>query len=558
MTSLIPIYCHNLKQEVLCTPGTSLAQLIEQIELPSSAPWLAAFTDYKLRDLAFEIYKSYTVTFVDLSHLDGMRTYMRSLSFLLQKAVHDLYPHKKMILDYSVSNGLYGVLDTAFPTACTTQEIEEITHRMRELVDQKIPFIRTRIPLHEAISIFKSTGKDQKALLLETRQSFYASIYYLDGYPDSFFGPLVPDTGLLQVFGLIPFHQGFLLQYPGMENHETILPKIKQEKMFEVFKEHSNWCSIIGAKSIGSINELIQNDKAPQMIMVSEALHERKYARIADELYKRRDQLKLVLIAGPSSSGKTTSSKRLGLHAQVVGLKPVVIELDNYFVDREKTPKDANGEYDYEALEALDLHFLNDQLDALFHGKEIEIPTFDFTKGKRIFKGNRLSLGEKQLLILEGIHGLNPKLTQAVEAKHKYKVYASALTSLSLDENNRVFTTDNRMLRRIVRDAQFRGIDAEKTILRWPSIRRGENQHIFPYQEQADMMFNSALLYELSVLRYFAEPLLRRISPSSPAFPEAYRLLRFLHYIEYMPPKHFIHIPPVSVLREFIGKSGLF
>ena len=554
----IPIYCRNNRQEVLCAPGTTLAQLAQQLRLNPEVPFLSAFADHKLKDLAFEIYKPYEVEFIDLSHLDGMRTYIRSLSFLLQKAVHDLYPQKKMILDYSVSNGLYGILDSAHPVACSHQEIEAITKRMRELVGQKIPFIRTRKPIQEAIKIFKSIGKDQKALLLETRQSFYASVYYLDGYPDCYFGPLAPDTGCLEVFGLVPYHQGFLLQYPGPEDFGRIQPRISQEKVFEVFKEHSNWCQVIGAKSIGSINERIQNDEAANMIMVSEALHERKYAQMADELCKRRDQLKLVLIAGPSSSGKTTTSKRLGLHARVVGLKPVIIELDNYFVDREKTPKDAKGDYDYEALEALDLDFLNEQLLALFRGEEIESPTFDFVQGKRLFKGDRIRLGPKELLILEGIHGLNPRLTEAIDNAHKYKVYASALTSQSLDENNRVFTTDNRMLRRIVRDAQFRGTNAESTILRWPSIRRGEYKHIFPFQEQADIMFNSALLYELSVLRYFVEPLLRRIPPSSPAYPEAYRLLKFLHYIEYMPPKYFIHIPPVSVLREFIGNSGLF
>jgi len=551
------VYCRNNNQEVLCTPGTTLAQLAQQLCLSPTTPFLAAFADYKLKDLAFEIYKPYSVEFIDLSHVDGVRTYVRSLSFLLQKAVYDLYPHKKMILDYTVSNGLYGVLDVDNPNDCTVQEIEAIAHRMRELVAAKIPFIRTRRPIHEAIEIFKSTGKEQKALLLETRQSFYASVYYLDGYPDCFFGPLVPDTGVLQVFGLIPFHKGFLLQYPGPEDHDNIRPRIRQQKMFEVFKEHSSWCGVIGAKSIGSINAMIQSDQAPDMIMVSEALHERKYARIADELYKRRDQLKLVLIAGPSSSGKTTTSKRLGLHARVVGLKPVVIELDNYFVDREKTPKDAHGDYDFEALEALDLSFLNEQLLALFRGEEIELPTFNFVQGRRAFNGNKMRLGEKEVLILEGIHALNPKLTEAIDAGHKYKVYASALTALSLDENNRVFTTDNRLLRRMVRDAQFRGASAEDTILRWPSVRRGEDQNIFPFQEQADIMFNSALLYELPVLRYFAEPLLRRISPTSPAWPEAWRLLKFLHYIEYMQPKNFVHIPPVSVLREFIGNSGI-
>ena len=555
--NLISLYCRNLNKEVLCTPGTTLAQLAQQLVLNPAAPYLAAFVDHKLRDLSYEMYKPYSVEFIDLSHTDGVRTYVRSLSFLMQKAVYDLYPQKKMILDYSVANGLYGVLDVENPVACTHQELEAIQKRMCELVVMKIPFVRTIKQIDEAIEIFTSMGKAQKALLLKTRQRFSTPVYYLDGYPDNYFGPLVPDTGVLQVFGLIPYHQGFLLQYPSQERHGKIQPVVRQDKMFEVFKEHSNWCGVIGAKSIGSVNSLILEGRAPNMIMVSEALHERKYARIADELYKRHQQLKMVLIAGPSSSGKTTTSKRLALHSKVVGLNPVVIELDNYFVDRERTPKDEEGNYDYEALEALDLDFLNCQLQELFEGKEVEMPLFNFREGKRFFNGEKMRLRENDLLIMEGIHGLNPRLTQAVAPEHKYKVYASALTSLSLDENNRVFTTDNRLLRRIVRDNKFRGISPEETILRWQSVRRGENKNIFPYQEQADIMFNSALLYEFPVLRYFVEPLLRRIPPTSPAYPEAHRLLKFLKYIEFMLPENFVHIPTVSVLREFIGNSGL-
>ena len=555
--NLIPHYCRNTQKEVLCTPGISLSHLSQQLELKPVTSFLAAFVDHKLRDLSYELYRPYRIEFIDLSHVDGVRTYVRSLSFLMQKAVFDLYPQKKMILDYSVANGLYGVLDAENPAPCSIEELEAIQERMRALIALKIPFVRTMKPIQEAIDIFTSMGKVQKALLLKTRQRFFTPIYYLDGYPDHYFGPLVPDTGLLNVFGLIPYHHGFLLQYPSEENHLRIQPVIKQDKMFDVFKEHSKWCTVIGAKSIGSVNSMILEGKGPNMIMVSEALHERKYALISDDLYKRRNQLKMVLIAGPSSSGKTTTSQRLALHSKVVGLNPMVIELDNYFVDREKTPKDEKGEYDFEALDALDIDFLNSQLHELFKGKEVELPIYNFKEGRRIFNGTRMRLKENDLLIMEGIHGLNPKLTQAVPPEKKYKVYASALTSLSLDENNRVFTTDNRLLRRISRDSKFRGISPEETILRWPSVRRGEQKNIFPYQEEADIMFNSALLYELPVLRFIVEPLLRRISPTSPAYPEAHRLLMFLQYIEFMLPQNFVHIPTVSVLREFIGKSGL-
>ena len=551
----IPVFCRNSQNEVLCPPGTTLAQLAQLADLRPERPFLVAFVNHKLKDLAYEIYKPCNVHFIDLTNIDGLRAYVRSLSFLLQKALHELYPQKRMILDYTVSNGLFGVFEGEI---AQIQELENLTQKMRELVARKIPFVRYRKPLKEATALFRSVGKNEKATLLETRKSFYASVYYLDNYPDSYFGPLVPDTSLLQTFGLIPFHHGFLLQYPGRGEYDNIKPRIRQDKLFSVFEEHSDWCGIIGAKYISTINSVVQDDRAAaNMIMVSEALHERKYAQIADELYKRRKELKLALIAGPSSSGKTTTSKRLALHARVVGLHPVVMELDNYFVDRDNTPRDAHGDFDFEALNALDLNFLNEQLTALFRGEEVDLPTFNFAKGQREFLGNRMRLRDKDILIMEGIHGLNPKLTEAIPSAHKYKIYASALTSLSLDENNRVFTTDNRLLRRIVRDSQFRGVSAEDTILRWPSVRLGEDNNIFPFQEGADIMFNSALLYELPVLRFFAEPLLRRIPPTSPAAPEAYRLLKFLHYIEFMLPAHFRHIPPVSVLREFIGNSGL-
>ena len=554
MTRNIPTFCRNSQQEVLCPPGTTLAQLAQLAELRPERPFLAAFVNHKLKDLAYEIYKPCQVHFIDLTHVDGLRTYVRSLSFLLQKAVHELYPQKRMILDYTVANGLFGGFsgEDVLP-----QEVEAIAAKMKDLAAGKLPFTRYKKPIKEAVEIFRSVGEEQKATLLESRMSFYASVYYLEDYPDSYFGPLVPDTGLLKTFGLIPFHKGFLLQYPGPGEYDKIKPRIRQDKMFSVFQEHSDWCSIIGAKYIGDINTLIQKDQAASMIMVSEALHERKYAQIADALYKRRHDLRLALIAGPSSSGKTTTSKRLALHSRVVGLNPVVLELDNYFVDREHTPRDAHGEFDFEALETLDLAFLNEQLTALFRGEEVALPTFDFAQGMRVFKGNRIRLHEKDLLIMEGIHALNPRLTEAVPAAHKYKIYASALTALSLDENNRVFTTDNRLLRRMVRDSQFRGVSAEDTILRWPSVRRGEETNIFPFQEQADIMFNSNLLYELPVLRFFAEPLLRRIPPTSPAYPEAHRLLKFLHYIEFMLPKDFKYIPSVSVMREFIGGNGL-
>jgi uridine kinase len=377
-------------------------------------------------------------------------------------------------------------------------------------------------------------------------------VYFLDGQADTFYGPLVLSTGCLKTFNIMGFNDGFCLQYPMEGDFDKVLPMKRQSKLATALKEHSDWCSIMGVKGVGKLNEKVLSGEIIDLINLSEALHERKYADIADQIYARRGSVKVVFIAGPSSSGKTSTSKRLALQCRILGLNPKVIELDNYFVDRELTPRDENGEYDFECLGAMDLKLLGQQLNDLMAGKEVEIPRFDFKEGRKYFEGNFMQLREKDILIMEGIHALNPAMIPDVDSSKVFRVYASALTSLSIDENNNISTSDNRMLRRMIRDNRTRGVGPEGTITRWQSVRRGENRNIFPFQENADAVFNSAHIFELPVLKYYAEPLLRRIAPSSPAYAEAYRMLKFLDYIVALTPAEMAAIPPTSILREFI------
>ncbi|MEN6617996.1 MAG: nucleoside kinase [Rikenellaceae bacterium] len=561
---MISVYCENLKQSFDCEPGTTLSSLLKQINLKLERPVLAGIVDNQLKELSFNIYIPHTIKFIDYSHPDGYRTYIRSLIFVLQKVVAELYPNYSLVIDYNMQNGMYGELRELEPdennspkvVALSEAEIEAIKSRMQELIAADLPFTRQKVRTDEAIKIFKSGNKPEKAFLHELRGKFFTTVYYLDGYPDHFYGPLLESTGMLKTFDFESFSRGFLIISPPITKPYEIVKTPYQYKLFDVFKEYSDWCSILGVRGVGSLNHAIMDGNARELIQISEGLHERKYSAIADEIFKRRDKIKLVLIAGPSSSGKTTTSKRVALQTKVLGMNPVIIELDNYFVDRDKTPKDKDGNFDFEILEALDIEFLNMQLNELFAGKTIDLPKFDFAMGKRTFQGDTLTMGEKDILIIEGIHALNPKLTKHLPYETMFRIYASALTSLSLDENNNISSSDSRLIRRIVRDVNFRGVSPESTIMRWPSVRRGEIDNIFPYQENADIMFNSALIYELPLLKYYAEPSLRRIAPNSPASTESIRLLKFLSYIQELQPIEIALIPPTSVMREFIGGSS--
>ena len=528
-------------------------------------PVLAALVDHKLKELDFKLAMTHEVEFIGYNHPDGRRTYLRSLCFVLQNAVRELFPDKVLVIDHSLPSGLYcKVIETrkqedgrCRTLALTQEQLASVKSRMQEIVSADMPFRKEKMDAVTAEKMFEENNQPEKAKLQKSLGKFICSVYFLDGHADTFHGPLLPSTGYLKVFDLLPFAEGFCLQFPSEGDFSKVIPVKTQSKIAATLAEYSDWCSIIRINGIGALNKAISEGHAVELINLSEALHERKYAAIADQIYARRGQVKAVFIAGPSSSGKTSSSLRIALQCRVLGLVPKVIELDNYFVDREHTPKDSEGNYDFEALEAMDLKLLNSQLNDLFAGKEVELPKFDFKAGRSMPSGKRISLGEKEILIMEGIHALDPAMVPDVDNSKIFRVYASALTSLNVDENNNISTSDNRLLRRMVRDNRVRGITPEETITRWYSVRRGENCNIFPFQENADAAFNSALIYELPMLKYYAEPLLRRIAPSSPAYTEAVRLLKFLDYIVALSPDEISAIPPTSIMREFIGGQRL-
>lgn len=528
-------------------------------------PVLAALVDHKLKELDFKLAMTHEVEFIGYNHPDGRRTYLRSLCFVLQNAVRELFPDKVLVIDHSLPSGLYcKVIETrkqedgrCRTLALTQEQLASVKSRMQEIVSADMPFRKEKIDAVTAEKMFEENNQPEKAELQKSLGKFICSVYFLDGHADTFHGPLLPSTGYLKVFDLLPFAEGFCLQFPSEGDFSKVIPVKTQSKIAATLAEYSDWCSIIRINGIGALNKAISEGHAVELINLSEALHERKYAAIADRIYERRGQVKAVFIAGPSSSGKTSSSLRIALQCRVLGLVPKVIELDNYFVDREHTPKDSEGNYDFETLEAMDLKLLNSQLNDLFAGKEVELPKFDFKAGRSMPSGKRISLGEKEILIMEGIHALDPAMVPDVDNSKIFRVYASALTSLNVDENNNISTSDNRLLRRMVRDNRVRGITPEETITRWYSVRRGENCNIFPFQENADAAFNSALIYELPMLKYYAEPLLRRIAPSSPAYTEAVRLLKFLDYIVALSPDEISAIPPTSIMREFIGGQRL-
>ena len=528
-------------------------------------PVLAALVDHKLKELDYRLSMSHEVEFIGYNHPDGRRTYLRSLCFVLQNAVRELFPYKVLIIDHSLPSGLYcNICDVELredgrrvPVRLSDADLAAIKKRMHEIVAADMPFVKKKMEASAAEALFEKNNQPDKAELQKSLGKFICSVYFLDGQVDTFHGPLLPSTGYLKVFDLLPFANGFCLQFPSEGDFSKVIPVKTQSKIAATLAAYSDWCSIVRVNGIGTLNRAITEGNAVRLINLSEALHERNYAAIADQIYSRRDKVKAVFIAGPSSSGKTSSSLRLALQCRVLGMVPKVIELDNYFVDREHTPKDSDGNYDFEALEAMDLKLLNSQLNDLFAGKEVELPKFDFKEGRSVPSGKRISLGDKEILIMEGIHALDSAMVPDVDNSRIFRVYASALTSLNIDENNNISTSDNRLLRRMVRDNRVRGITPEETIMRWQSVRRGENRNIFPFQENADASFNSALLYELPMLKYYAEPLLRRIAPSSPAYTEAIRLLKFLDYIVALSPDEIAAIPPTSIMREFIGGQTL-
>lgn len=552
MSKLIEINCINNHTKKQYELGTTLIDIIEDQDIKLQHPILGAMVNNQLEELNYEIFRPKTIEYIDITHRDGLLMYIRSLSFILIKAVKDIFPNKLLKIEHSVSKGIYCEIE-GIDSSNNLQAVSDIENHMRRIIANDIPFRREEILVEDAIKIFKENNYLEKKLLFETCPQFYTSVYYLDDVVDYFYGYLVPSSSYIQVFDVVNYYDGMLLRLPMTENPNKLQPIIQQNKMFEIFKEYKDWGDIIGVGSIGSINEQVLNNNSGELIKISEALHEKKIAQIADMIHQRKDKVKIILISGPSASGKTTTSKRLSVQLKVLGFKPLAISLDNYFVNRELTPVDENGEYDFEAFEALDLDTLYENLHDLIAGKSVKMPSFSFETGKRYYTGEELQISNEHVLILEGIHALNPAMTDKFDDELKFKIYVSALTQVGIDHHNRIPTTDNRLLRRIVRDYKYRHYTALDTIKRWASIRRGEETNIFPYQEEADVMFNSALFYELGVIKKHAEPILKEVPPIAKEYSEAKRLLKFMSYFVPIPEEE---IPPTSILREFLSGSS--
>ena len=548
----IEVIIQNTDQKKRFPLGTSLHEIIAELNIKLKYPIIGAMVNNKLKELDYAIFRPKTLKFIDITHPDGMRMYVRSLSFILIRAAKNLFPNRRLTIEHSVSNGYYCEFECE-DKELSIDDIIALEKEMRHIIDSNFPFVREEILTEEAITLFEKHGSQNKADLFKTRKLMYTSVYILDGVPDYFYGYLAPSTAYIDVFDLYKYYDGMLLRVPTTSNPDKVAPIVFQDKMFDIFQEHKQWNEIIKVDTIGKLNEATEKGTISDIIMVAEALQEKKIAKIADQINDRNPMPRIILISGPTSSGKTTSAKRLEIQLKVLGIFPQMISLDNYFVNRVDTPKDENGEYDFEAIEALDIALFNKQLLQLLDGEQVEVPRFNFETGERFYAGDYLNLGPKTVLLVEGIHALNPQLTNKVPDDAKFKIYVSALTALCMDEHNRIPTTDNRLIRRIVRDHQYRGYSAQETIKRWPSVRRGEEKYIFPFQEEADVMYNSALLFELGVLKQYAEPILREVSPQTPEYAEAARLLKFFTYLSAIPEKE---IPPTSILREFLFGSS--
>ena len=551
---MLQIYCKNNNLTKEFPVGSSLLDIYSGLDLNMPYGPVSAKVNNKVEGLNFRVYYNKDVEFLDITNPSGMRTYVRSLCFILVKAVKDLYPTGSISLEHPVSKGYYCHLH--LDRSIGLDDVSRIKQRMKELIAADLPFERIECHTEKAVDLFRSQGMEDKVKLLQTSGQLYTFYYRLEDCIDYYYGSLVPSTGYIRQFDIVKYYDGLLLRIPDRQHPEKLEEVVKQEKMLEVFQEYRRWNQILGISTVGDFNIACNAGHATDLINVSEALQEKKIAQIADEITHRNQngqRVKLILISGPSSSGKTTFSKRLSIQLMTNGMKPYPISLDDYFVNRENTPKDENGNYDFESLEALDRPFFEAQLKDLLDGKEIELPRFNFTTGRREMSGNKLKIDEHMVLILEGIHALNPALTPNIPAENKFKIYVSALTTILLDNHNYIPTTDNRLLRRIIRDYKYRNYSAEETISRWGSVRKGEDKWIFPYQEYADAMFNSALLFELAVLKDYAEPILRKVSNNRPEYSEAHRLLRFLEYFVSVPDQE---IPPTSLLREFLGGSS--
>ena len=550
MEQQIKIRCKNNKKTLNISIGSTLSEIFSQSGLQMEFGPISARVNNKVEGMHFRVYKPKDIEFLDLHDSSALRIYTRSLFFVLNKAAHDLWPDCTVVIDIPVSNGYY--IDLRLDRLVTPDDVHALRQRMQEIIDADLPIHRHETTTEDAIRMFTESRSFSKVKLLEGSGSLYTTYYDIDGYVDYYYGALLTSTGKIHLFGLEYYFDGLLLRLPSQQNPAQLGAFIRQDKMFEIFQEHHQWQNILGMRTVGDLNQAIKHGKTNALIQIGEALQEKKISQIADQI-ANRPGIKMVLIAGPSSSGKTTTCKRLSVQLAINGIRPIGISLDDYFLDREQTPIDENGDFDFEHLHALNIPLLNEQLNALFQGQEVELPRYNFQTGKSEWSGKKLQLKGKEVLVVEGIHALNPELTAQIPDEQKFRVYASALTTILLDNHNYIPTTDNRLLRRIIRDHKYRGVSAQETIRRWPSVRNGENRWIFPYQENADAMFNSAMLFELAVIKQEAEPLLEQVPENCVEYAEAYRLKKFLRYIR---PISEDQIPPTSLLREFLGGSS--
>ncbi len=550
MKQQIQIRCKNNKKTINVEIGSRLLDVFNALNLDMPHGAINCKVNNKIEGLHYRLYLNKDLEFLDMRSPLANRTYTRSMFFVLCKAVHDLYPQSMVRIEIPVSNGYYCNFDLGHTVGL--DDVEAIRQRMQQIIDADIPIRRYEVPSDDAIKMFQEKGDDAKVKLIKSTGLLYTTYYKLDDYVDYFYGSLLTSTGSIYLFGLDKYYDGVLLRAPSMSDPEKLGDMIRQDKMFEIFQEHHHWQKILGVSTVGDFNDAIKEGHATDLINISEALQEKKISQIADEIANRKG-VKVILIAGPSSSGKTTFCKRLSIQLLTNGIKPVQISLDDYFVDRELTPRDESGDYDFESIYSLNIDLINRQLQALFRGEEVQLPRYDFPSGKSMPNGKKLKLESDQVLIMEGIHALNPMLTSQIPNEQKYKIYISALTTIMLDDHNYIPTTDNRLLRRIIRDNKYRGTSAQETIRRWPSVRNGENKWIFPFQENCDAMFNTAMLFELAVIRQQAEPLLELVPENCDEYTEAYRLRKFIRYIQ---PINYKVVPPTSLLREFLGGSS--
>lgn len=550
MKPVLQICCKNNKKTQDVAIGSTLSDVFKQFNLEMPYGPICARVNNRVVGMNYQLYHNKDVEFLDMHDASASRNYTRTLFFILCKAVHDLYPGSRVVIDIPVSNGYY--INLHIGREVTDEDATRIRERMQQIIDEKIPIERFEVRTEEAIRMFEQKGDEAKVKLLKSIGSLYTVYHRIDDYVDYYYGALLTNTSDIYLFGLERYFEGLLLRIPSKHDPSQLGALVKQDKMFEVFLEQHRWQHILGVSTIGDFNEAVKAGHATNLINVSEALQEKKISQIADQI-TTHPEVRVVLIAGPSSSGKTTFCKRLSIQLLANGIRPVQISLDDYFVDREKTPKDADGDWDYESIHALDINLINLQLSALFRGEEVELPKYDFLSGRSGMSGKRLRLTDRQVLLVEGIHALNPELTAQIPKRQKFHVYISALTSILLDDHNYIPTTDNRLLRRIIRDHKYRGVSAQETIRRWPSVRAGETKWVFPFQENADVMFNTAMLYELAVIQEQAAPLLEQVPENCVEYSEAYRLRKFLSYITPIPSRA---LPPTSLVREFLGGSS--